>query len=243
MKNLILNNIDKSWAPVFDKNIRNLEKIDEKLCMCEFNPEPENILRFAKNPVEDINVVIVGQDTYPAKGVATGRAFEVGGLNNWNTPFRQVSLKNIVRLLYGSYTDETSYSSFNHIKKKINNGEFKILQPNLLFSSWENQGVLLLNCALTCEVGKPGSHSEYWKPFMDDVLKFLCLQNKETIFFLWGSVAQQVLSIVDDGRKIYKSRHPMMCSKKYSDDFLKNRCFYDTKSKIDWLGGGCDEAL
>lgn len=232
-----MDGIDSSWLPVFEKNIKVLEDIDERLSMCTFNPNPENILRFAKNPIDDIKVVIVGQDTYPAPGVATGRAFEVGGLVCWNEPFRQVSLKNIVRLLYGTYTEHSSYESFNKIREEIQCGNFNLLPPNLLFESWEQQGVLLINCALSCEVGIPGSHSDIWKPFMDEALKYFCLRNTDAKFFLWGSVAGKVKSIVNDGRKLYISRHPMMCSSSYSDDFLKSRCFYDTKDEINWIGG------
>lgn len=237
LKNLILDGIDSSWISVFEENFRYLNDIDNKISMSKFNPDKENIFRFAQNPLENIKIVIVGQDTYPAPGVATGRAFEVGNLRCWNEPFRQVSLKNIVRLLYGSYTEGSSYESFNEIRKKIQDGSFNILSPDLLFEDWEKQGVLLLNCALTCEINIPGSHSEIWKPFMDEIFKYFCKNNKDAIFFLWGSVAGNVKPLIDDGRKIYISRHPMMCSDKYPDDFLKSRCFYDTKNLINWLGG------
>lgn len=104
-----------------------------------------------------------------------------------------------------------------------------------MFESWEQQGVLLLNGALTCEVGAPGSHSDIWKDFMVEVFKYISEYNSEIIFFLWGNYANTFKDLLKDN-KIYSSRHPMMCSRKYPDDFLKNTCFYDTKHVINWLG-------
>lgn len=236
MRNLIID-AHESWNEFLNRESikMELDSIDTFLTGKDYNPSNKNILRFLKNDLSKVKVVIIGQDTYPARGVATGRAFEVGGLESWLDPFRQISLKNIVRNLYGSYTDKTSYTSFNEIKKNIHTGDFDILAPNQLFESWENQGVLLLNGALTCEVGEPGSHSDMWRNFMIEVFKYISEYNKEIIFFLWGTYANSFKDILNNN-KIYSSRHPMMCSIKYSDDFLKNRCFYDTKHLVDWLG-------
>jgi len=72
----------------------------------------------------------ISHDPYPEKGIATGRAFEVGGLKSWEQPFRQVSLKNIIRLIHKSYNNITRYEdipSFTEIKKEIKAGRFPIL--------------------------------------------------------------------------------------------------------------------
>jgi len=236
MINLVLD-AHESWNEFLNReNIKiELDTIDAFLINKDYNPSNENILRFLKNDLSKVKVVIIGQDTYPARGIATGRAFEVSGLESWFDPFRQISLKNIVRNLYGSYTENSSYLSFNKIKEEIVARNFNILSPNYLFESWEKQGVLLLNGALTCEIGEPGSHSDIWRTFMIEVFKYIVEYNKEIIFFLWGTYANSFRNILN-GNKIYSSRHPMMCSAKYTDDFLKNRCFYDTKHLVNWLG-------
>ena len=87
--------------------------------------------------------------------VPTGRSFEVGNLSSWSDKFRQVSLKNIVRLLHKNYNYIEDYSKikkFSDIQKEIEVGDFKILPPNKLFDSWEEQGVLCLNVYPTCEI-------------------------------------------------------------------------------------------
>lgn len=235
MKNIIVPDYDESWSEFFTENLKLLETIDSQIDGDDFNPAPENVLRFAKKPLSECKVLIMGQDTYPAKGVATGRAFEVGGLVSWNSFFRQVSLKNIVRNLYGTYTGESKYTTFSEIQKKISNGEFKILPPDELFASWANQGVLLLNAALTCKVGVPGSHSEYWREFNENLIKYIDSHKPDMIYFLWGAEAKKIQPLIQNG-KVYRSRHPMMCSEEYMGDFLKNTHFEKTKGIINWLG-------
>ena len=194
-------------------------------------PSAEKIFRAAQ-PVDEIKIVILGQDPYPAPGAATGLAFEVNGLSSWKQPFRQVSLKNIVRLLYASYTGADPYETkFSDILNAIDRGDFSILPPDRLFSYWAENGVLLLNTALTCKPGYPGSHAELWQPIMDDLIRYIEDQ-AHPIWFLWGKEAQKYNYV----QKSYQSRHPMLCSANWADDFLKNPCFRETSTFIDWLG-------
>ncbi len=194
-------------------------------------PDAEKIFRAAQ-PVEGIRVVILGQDPYPAPGAATGLAFEVNGLTSWKQPFRQVSLKNIVRLLYASYTDADPYETkFSDVTAAVDRGDFNILPPDRLFSYWAENGVLLLNTALTCKPGYPGSHAELWEPLMNDLIRYI-EDNAHPIWFLWGKEAQKY----DFVQRSYRSRHPMLCSANWADDFLKNPCFRETSTFIDWLG-------
>lgn len=194
-------------------------------------PAAEKIFRAAQ-PVDGIKVVILGQDPYPAPGAATGLAFEVNGLTNWKAPFRQGSLKNIVRLLYASYTGADPYKTpFSGVMDAMDRGDFSLLPPDRLFSYWAENGVLLLNTALTCKPGYPGSHAELWRPLMADLIRYI-EDNAHPIWFLWGKEAQKY----DYVQRSYCSRHPMLCSANWADDFLKNPCFRDTSTFIDWLG-------
>lgn len=242
MQFITLNNIHPSWKPFFTGRVMEvLEKIDGMLVEsgCQFNPDPCNILRFAEQPLDEVKVLVLGQDTYPAAGVATGRAFEVGGLSKWDTPFRQTSLKNIVKCLYGTYTGNDPYCSYATVTTAMKNGSFPVLPPDELFESWAKQGVVLLNAALTCEVGIPGSHSLEWAPFTSMLLDWLAKQKPEMKMFLWGKEAQKFRPIFDSAIRemtVYACDHPMMCSVKKKTDFLKFKGFADTKDEINWLG-------
>lgn len=229
-----ISKIHPSWDAFFTEEIMGYLKQIESSISGPVNPLPENVLRFAQQPLSEVKVIILGQDTYPAAGVATGRAFEVGGLESWETPFRQTSLRHILQSIYSAYTGESAYTKFSDIKPKLSS-DFKILPPNKLFVSWSEQGVLLLNAALTCEIGKPGSHSELWFPFITKLLRFISLNCPNAYVFLWGTHAKQFRSVFTT-QNVYESRHPMMCSAKYSDDFLKFEGFKDTMHIIDWRG-------
>lgn len=201
------------------------------------NPDAENVLRFLKVNLDNVKVVILGQDPYPQKGTATGRAFEVGGLVSWRQNFKQVSLKNIIRLLHKNYNGISSYEdilSFRQIQNEIETGKFPILPPDKLFESWENQGVLLLNTSFTCIPGSPGSHEHLWHDFSCRLLSYISSQ-RECHWFLWGKHSQQRMMHIKKGI-FHISRHPMLCSSKYEDDFLKSDCFLKTSDFINWLG-------
>lgn len=231
-------NIHSSWVKFLDENILIELAIIENKIGNSFTPPVGNILRFLFNDLNKLKVIILGQDPYPEKGIATGRAFEVGGLNLWNTKFKQVSLKNIVRLLHKTYNNIDNYEdiySFNYIRKEIINGQFKILPLDEIFKSWEKQGVLLLNSYLTCEVGKPGSHREVWAAFAGKLIDYIVEQRPDLNWFLWGRNANAFSGHIKNGC-IYSCRHPMMCSREYEDDFLKSDCFKKTNSIINWLG-------
>lgn len=235
---LIPKEVHPSWNKFLTERIvSELEGIEEKIGS-NINPEPENVLRFMKNDLYNIKVVILGQDPYPEKGRATGRAFEVGDLTSWNQKFRQVSLKNIVRLIYKNYNDIDDYrqiKKFSQIQKEIKDGTFSILPPDKIFKSWEKQGVLLLNTYLSVEAGLTGSHISIWQNFSEELLRFISEENRNISWFLWGRMAEEKKQFIKYG-KYYISRHPMMCSESYEDDFLKNDCFKDTMDIIDWKG-------
>lgn len=176
----------------------------------------EAIFSIMKFPIGKI--IIVGQDTYPQDGIATGRAFEVGGLTSWNSPFKQASLRNIVRCIYKSYTG--SELGFNEIRSKILDREFRMISPASLWDIWSEDGVTALNMGLTCEIGAPGSDLEAWKPVMKDVFAFI--EKTKPTYFVWGvetlSLFNDIVA-VDDARIIF-AHHPSRCTGVSEDDFL-----------------------
>jgi uracil-DNA glycosylase len=229
---LIPQNAHSSWNEFLTLEIcEELNEIEKKIGL-NTNPEHDNILRFMLCNLNDVKVVLLGQDPYPEKGRPTGRAFEVGDLHSWNHKFRQVSLKNIVRLIHKNYKDIDDYKE---IQEEIRTGEFKILPPDEIFKSWEKQGVLLLNTYLSVQQGVTGSHIEIWKNFSIKLLEYISEENKNINWFLWGKQAEDKKQYIKNGIFCI-SRHPMMCSEKYEDDFLKSSCFKDTMNIINWLG-------
>lgn len=238
---LLSKNHSGTWDELLLGKTSELQEIEKSLGE-NFTPSIENILRFLNSDLCKIKVCIVGQDPYYSldnnKLVANGRSFQPNNLEKWSQPYRQVSLKNIIRLVHKTYKGIDKYEdilSYKNIVNEISNGSFGIKQPKEWFDSLETQGVLFLNRYLTTDIGQPNAHRNIWDGFMKDVFKFIDEKRPDLIWFLWGNEAQQSLELIDNG-VIYKSRHPMMCSKKYEDDFLKSECFKDTMNVIDWLG-------
>ena len=77
-------------------------------------------------------------------------------------------------------------------------------------TKWAQQGVLLLNAALTVRANEPASHSKIgWMEFTDEVIKIISNQKKEVVFILWGNFAQQKQILIDATKhKILKAAHP-----------------------------------
>lgn len=95
------------------------------------------------------------------------------------------SLKNILKLIYKNYTGK--YLDINEIRKEIKEGNFEILTPDKLFSSWEKQGVFLINSALTTETNIAGAHHSFWEKITEALLTYISLKNENITYFFMGS--------------------------------------------------------
>jgi len=234
-----LGHIDNNWSNFLsEENVNLLKDIEKQIVnqKSEYTPSINNILRFFSLSLSQIKVLILGQDPYPQRGVATGRAFEVGTLKSWNDTFNNISLKNIIRSIYNAYNGE--FLKYSEIKKAIGL-YFPLKSPDVLFKHWEMQGVLLLNTSFTCKIGEPNSHEKIWQPFTQKLLQFIAAENQNIVWFIWGNNAKSVIQGIEIKQKI-ESMHPMMCYNKPGrvDDFLfgKVNPFYQTKNLINWLG-------
>lgn len=161
------------WMRVTDK--RELESVLSKLGP-EYKRKPicpaqSNVFKaFEVCPYDKLKVVMLGQDPYPQKGVATG-------------------------ILFGNKEgtrDEDLSPSLQIIKEAAINFEIPhnciIFDPTL--ESWAKQGILMINSALTVEMNKIGSHVMLWRPFIASLLKKLSENETGIIYVLFGKQAQ-----------------------------------------------------
>lgn len=132
----------------------------------------------------NVNVVIIGQDVYFREGQAMGLAFSVP--INFKIP---PSLKNIYK------------SMIKYIGDCPKTGDLTYLT---------NQGVLLLNSALTVQEGKPNSHQKQWKFFTDELIKWLSNNYKNIVFILWGNYAKKKSNLINKNNEhlIIEGVHP-----------------------------------
>lgn len=149
-------------------------------------PESKHIFNaFNSTPLDQVKVVILGQDPYHGPNQAHGLCFSVQpGIQ---TP---PSLQNI----------------YKEIQRDLG-----LPIPNHGFlQSWANQGVFLLNDTLTVEQAKAGAHQgQGWEQFTDRAIQTVNEQCESVVFLLWGSYAQKKGQLID-GRKhlILRAPHP-----------------------------------
>jgi uracil-DNA glycosylase len=166
--------MDSSWNPILGNLYQQpLLKLNEEILPnVSFYPAKEHIFRAFQMPLNKIKVVILGQDPYPSPNTAIGYAFAVNK-DSKIPPSLRIIQKELFRCLS---VDEQQEDTFLH-------KEWKTLQH------WTDQGVLLLNTALTVEAGEAGSHLEYWKLFIESVIRYIS-EKQPCIWLLWGKKAQ-----------------------------------------------------
>jgi uracil-DNA glycosylase len=135
---------------------------------------------FSLTPLENLKVVILGQDPYHGVGQAQGLAF--------STP-----------------SNITNPPSMRNMLKEIEDDVGSSVCENGDLTPWAEDGVLLINAILTVEESKAKSHHKLgWEIFTDNLIKFISLNCKDVVFILWGSSAIKKEKIID------KSKHHIL---------------------------------
>lgn len=149
---------------------------------------PENLWFNAlqSTPLNDVKVVILGQDPYPTIGHAHGLCFSV-------LPDVKPLPKSLLNINKELFTDI-----------QVDNSHTGFLQP------WTKQGVLLLNAVLTVEAGQANSHqNKGWERFTDAIIQAVNSQRENCVFILWGAYAQKKGKMIDRNRHlVIESPHP-----------------------------------
>jgi len=228
-----INTINKSWHSfILDKSIqKELTMIENTIKNKTYFPEKDNIFRFMKQDLNNVKYILMGMDPYPqdytlnntTKPVATGRCFEPNHLDDW-TDEMNASLVNILKVIYLNETNTTK--SINEIRNEINNNKFKILPPHEWFDNLEEQGVLLLNYALTVIKNTPGSHIKLWSNFTTKLVNYINTNNKDIKWILLGKKTQIISNYISNDKLIigpHPSRYTFVnkdnCFKQLDIDF------------------------
>ncbi|ATA91077.1 uracil-DNA glycosylase [Capnocytophaga canimorsus] len=218
-------NIHPSWKPLLQpefeqpyfQQLVNFVKQEYATGVCY--PKGSQIFSaFDHCPLDQIKVVIIGQDPYHGVNQANGLCFSVhDGIEH------PPSLVNI----------------FKEIQTDLN---LPYPQSGNL-ERWALQGVLLLNATLTVRAHQAGSHqNKGWETFTDAVIHKISSEKQGVVFLLWGGYAKKKMSLVDGTKHcILTSGHPspLSANRGYwfgnkhfsqSNQYLKSI----GKSEIDW---------
>ena len=180
-KNALASEFEK---PYFASLVRFLHA-DRQAGRRVFPPGSPIFRAFELTPVQQVKVVILGQDPYHGPGQAHGLSFSVP--EGVQAP---PSLKNI----------------FKEIETDL--GIRMSGYPNL--ENWARQGVLLLNAVLTVRCAEAASHSRIgWQEFTDAVIRYISDNCEGVVFMLWGNFARTKSELIDHSRHcVLEAAHP-----------------------------------
>lgn len=222
-----MNQIPFSWQPFFDGEIKKeyflklMQEVENEYntSVC-FPPKKLIFNAFEKCNLNDLKVVIIGQDPYHGEGEANGLCFSVN--EGVKIP---PSLKNIFAEINADF-------------------DAVFLPTNGNLERWAKQGMLLLNASLTVRKDEANSHKHLkWNVFTDSLINYLSDNCENIVFLLWGSFAQKKgIKINREKHLVLECGHPSPLSanrgfwfgnKHFSqtNDYLKS----NGKTPIEWI--------
>jgi uracil-DNA glycosylase len=215
--------IEKSWKELLkdefhkDYFISLVEFVKKEYSKHTIYPKGKDIFKaFDLCPVENVKVVILGQDPYHGPGQAHGLCFSVP---------EGISVP----------------PSLLNIYKEIHSNTGKEIPKTGNLEHWAKQGVLMLNATLTVRARQAGSHqNKGWESFTDAAVKRIAGVKNNLVFLLWGAYAQKKGAFIDQNEHyVLESAHPSPFSAHRG--FLGNKHFTLTNAYL--KSNGLDEII
>lgn len=177
-----------------------------------YMPIDQRIMRAFESSMNDVKVLLIGQDPYPTENVAIGLSFAVD---------LEVS--------------ETLPRSLQNILKEVKSDLGAKVKVGGDLTKWADQGVLLLNRHLTVPVGDASGHDDLgWNRFTDKVVSALAAHHGEKLVaILWGKQAAEVEPLLGN-TQVIKSAHPSPLSA--SRGFFGSKPFSKTNDALKAVG-------
>ena len=181
-----------------------------------YPPQDKVFAALQKTSLEDVRVVILGQDPYHGPKQAQGLSFSVP--DDLPAP---PSLQNILKEL----EDDIGHRAHHDL------------------TAWAEQGVLLLNACLTVPAGNANGHAGLiWEPFTDAIIRLVNDLDRPVVFILWGGYARKKKALITNGQHlVIESAHPSPLSSYRgffgSRPFSKTNAFLTKhqEAPIDWM--------
>ena len=209
--------LPESWRDALDDELKKpyfhelREFVDEERQKHSVYPPDNDVFNaFQHTPLDQVKVVLLGQDPYPGPNQAARSV--LFRASRCRIP---QSLRNMLRELHDDLGCRVP-----------NNG---CLIP------WADQGILLLNAVLTVRAGKPNSHKNHgWEKFTDAAIHAVSDKKEPVVFALWARYAQKKEKLVDTTRhRVVKTAHPSPLSAK---KFLGSKPFSAINNALVELG-------
>ncbi|HAQ60088.1 MAG TPA: uracil-DNA glycosylase [Microbacterium sp.] len=185
--------IDAGWARALAPVGSDIAALGERLraevaAGRGYLPAGHRVLRAFRRPLQDVKVLIVGQDPYPTPGHPIGLSFAV-----------EAGVRPVPRSLANIYTELGSDLGIPPA-------------PHGDLSAWADQGVMLLNRVLTVMPGASGSHRGWgWEKVTEHAIRTLAARDQPLVAILWGRDAAQLRPLLGESEHptaIIASPHP-----------------------------------
>ena len=203
--------IDEGWAQALAPVAADIARLGDRLraetaAGRSYLPAGDHVLRAFSRPLQDVKVLIVGQDPYPTPGHPIGLSFAV-----------DAHVRPLPRSLANIYRER-------HDDLGIPPSEHGDL------TAWSDQGVILLNRVLTVAPGAPGSHRGWgWEKVTEHAIRSLVDRHAPLVAILWGRDAATVRPLLGD-TPVVASAHPSPLSA--SRGFFGSRPFSRTNELL-----------
>ena len=182
MKHAIFQPVHPSWFPILEPLQDEVISTFELVSKGQYIPAMDRILAPLSTPIDEVKVVIVGQDPYPNEEYADGFAFSV------------------------QPDDKPIPASLINIFKELESDLGTPLPADGNLERWSRQGVLLINRTLTTIPGESHAHQRSgWMAITESIIREVA--SKGAVGILWGGNAQQMSDYFDVSR-VVKSAHP-----------------------------------
>lgn len=207
------------WMKVIDRTELNnvMVKVGQEYRRKPLCPaQPDVFKAFELCPLKDLKVVMLGQDPYPQKGVATGILF--GNRKEVN--------------------EDNLSPSLNIVKEAAINFEVPhyCITFDQTLESWAKQGILMINSALTVEMNRIGSHVMLWRPFIAKLLKNLSEYNTAIVYVLFGRQAQTFKPYINSRfNHIIEIEHPAYFAR--NGTRMPHQLFVDISNEVKRIYG------
>lgn len=178
------------WLTVIEENKLDsiVDTMNKLYSTCKVMPAYNDVFKaFHLCPYDALKIVFLGQDPYPQEGVATGILFG----NKQNTKSLSPSLE-VIKDACIDYT--------------VSHGPIWF---DVTLESWAEQGILMLNSALTVLLNSPTSHTMLWRPFIASLLRNLSIHESGIIYVLFGKQAQTFRPYIKEQfNHVFEVNHP-----------------------------------
>jgi len=207
--------MDAGWATALQPVGPDIAALGERLrgevaAGRHYLPSGDRVLRAFGRPLDDVKVLIVGQDPYPTPGHPIGLSFAV-----------DAHVRPLPRSLSNIYTELESDLGI----PRAAHGDL---------SAWSDQGVMLLNRVLTVAPGAPASHRGWgWEKVTEHAIRMLVARERPLVAILWGRDASSLRPLLG-ATPFLESAHPSPLSA--SRGFFGSRPFSRANAMLERQG-------